>query len=300
MRPHDRDDQAAGLRRLVGDLNHLRALGILGPDAELNSIAGANLAFALGHRGDAVCLIDEAPGPHNVATRFGLTPNYGLVDVLDGKRGFSETLAEAPGGLQLLHAPNGSARVAGTDERAWNRLADEFIGHEWEWLLLAAPADESPSLALASPLRLLVLPAAQSRLPEAYAVLKAAHRKQPDTRWLALVMNAGEDDKTHQLMSALNETTQRFLGIEVEPVGAVPKDAHLDQATRAMRAVLEFAPGAPSAQSIRLLAERLHDVAAPAMRQDAKTFWQRMGLIGRLNPQPRSRTQHVQHSRAYG
>lgn len=299
MRRHEPDDQAAGLRRLLGDRAALRAVGLFGPDAELNAIAGANLAYALSQRGGNLCLIDEAPGPHNIAGQFGLMPRQGLTEVLHGRLHLDEAMTNGPG-LHLLKADQAFAETSETDELTWNRLGEDFVRQDWEWLMLAAPADERPSLALAAPLRLLILPAVKNRLTEAYAVLKAAHRRQPDTRWLAMFMNAADDDKTLQLMSALNETAKRFLDIELDLLGAVPKDAQLDGAARAMRPVAELSPGAPSSQAFRLLAERLHDQPSSGIQPDARGFWQRMGLFSRLNRQPRPTNRHVQHGRAYG
>jgi flagellar biosynthesis protein FlhG len=300
VRRHEPDDQAAGLRRLLGDQNTLRTLGLFGPDAELNAVAGANLAFALNHRGGNVCLIDEAPGPRNIAGQFGLSPRHNLAEVLRGGLSLDDALTQAPGDLQLLDAEQGFAQVAETDERTWNRLSDDFVRHDWEWLVLAAPPDERPSLALAAPLRLLVLPTVKSRLTEAYAILKAAHRRQPDARWLVLFMNAGDDNKVDQLNAALNETARHFLDIDLGLLGALPKDEQLDMASRALRPVLELAPAAPAAQAIRALADRLHDASGLSAQPDARMFWQRMGLFSRLNQPPRYQNRHAQHRRAYG
>jgi len=302
VRRPEPDDQAAGLRRLLGEQNAFRAVGLIGPDAELNACAAAGLAFALAHRGGRVCVVDEAPGPRNVAGQLGLTPRAGLAEVVRGDSHLDDALVGIADGLSLLRAEQGLAHAAEADDRHWSRLSDDFAAGTWEWLLLGAPEDERPSLALAAPLRLLVLPAVKGRLTEAYAVLKAAHRRQPDAGWLALFMQADDDDRTAQLMAALNETTRRFLSLEIGLLGAVPKDAKLDIALRTMRPVHEVSPAAPAATAFRQLAEGLHGTPAEfAAGLDAKLFWQRLGLFGRLNRQPRyPSTRHVQHGRAYG
>ncbi len=300
MRRLEPDDQAAGLRRLLGGHNSFRAVGLFGPDADLNATAAAGIAFALSLRGNHVCLIDEAPGPHNVAGQLGLTPRHALADLAHGNQPLENVLVAIPDGPHLVRAEQGLAHVAEADDRHWSRLSEDFAAGAWEWLMLAAPADERPSLALTAPLRLLILPAARARLTEAYAVLKAAHRKQPDAAWLAVFMNAGDDDRAEQLIANLNETSRRFLGIGVGLLGSVPRDPKLDQAIRSMRPIHQVAPSAPAALAFRQLAERLH-ASDPGSGMDAKIFWQRLGLFGRLNRPPRHQTtRHVQHGRAYG
>jgi flagellar biosynthesis protein FlhG len=295
------DDQAAGLRRLLGEQHNFRVLGLFGPDPALNASAAAGLAHALTQRGDQVCLIDEAPGPHNVAGQLGLTPRHGLADLARGSiHAVAEALIHLPDGPALLRAEQGLAHAAAADDRHWNRLADDFAASAGQWLLLAAPADERPCLALAAPRRILVLPAAKTRLTEAYALLKSAHHKQADASWQALFMSAGAEPRAELLMAALNETSQRFLGIEIGLLGAVPKDAQLDLAVRSMRPIHQVAPAAPAAQAFRQLAERLAD--QPGAGLDARLFWQRLGLFSRLNrpTRPQTLTRHVQHGRAYG
>lgn len=288
------------MRRLLGEPNGLRAVGLFGPDADLNASACAGLACALALRGGTVCLIDEAPGPHNAAGQLGLTPSLGLAELAQTGTGLSDAYAVLPDGPALLRADSALERVATADDRHWNRLADDFAAGAWEWLLLAAPADERPSLALAATTHVLVLPAEKIRLTEAYAVLKAAHHRQPDAAWLMLCMNAGDDDHADRLMASLADAGRRFLGLEVGRLGAVPKDATLAVAARSMRPLHQFAAAAPAATAFRQLAERLHDAVAPA-GMSAKLFWQRLGLFGRLNRSPRQHnTRHVQYGRAYG
>jgi flagellar biosynthesis protein FlhG len=302
VRRPEPDDQAAGLRRLLGEQNAFRAVGLIGPDAELNACAAAGLAFALAHQGGRVCILDEAPGPRNVAGQLGLTPRHGLADAARGEIHLEDALVGLDDGLSLLRAERGLSDAAESDDRLWSRLSDDFAAGAWEWLVLNTPEDERPSLALAAPLRLLVLPAVKARLTEAYAVLKAAHRRQPDVRWLALFMHADDDQRTGQLMTTLNETTRRFLGLEIALLGAVPRDAKLDIALRSMRPVHEVSPAAPAATAFRHLAGVLRGTPADfTTGMDAKVFWQRLGLFGRLNRQPRQpSTRHVQHGRAYG
>lgn len=302
MRRLEPDDQASGLRRLLGDQNVFRSIGLFGPDAVLNAAVAANLGVALSMRGGRVCLIDEAPGPHNVAGQFGLTPRFDLTDVAHGRQTLNGALTEIPEGPALLSAERGLECLSDADDRYWSRLAGDFADSDWEWLLMAAPTTEAPCLALTAPRRILVLPAAKSRLAEAYVVLKTAHQKQPDAQWSALFMEVTDDHRAVQIMASLNETTRRFLDIEVALLGMVPKDEKLDIALRTMRPLHEVSPSAPASQAFRRAAARLHEESPDAgAGMDARVFWQRLGLFSRLNRPPSHQTsRHVQHGRAYG
>lgn len=294
------DDQASGLRRLLGDRPAFQPLGLIGPDDDLNASATAGLACALSQRGSRTCVIDELPAPGTVATQLGLTPRHSLDAAALGRHWLEDALIGLPEGPGLLRAERPMAGIAESDDQHWNRLGEEFSDAAWTWLLLAAPSDDRPSLALAAPWRLLVLPAAKSRLAEAYAVAKAAHRRQPDARWLALFMNAPDTARAESLMTALDETARRFLGLDIAYLGVIPKDDALDLATRAMQPLHQVAPSAPATLAFRQLADRLPTDPVDR-RLDARSFWQRLGLFARHNRLPRyPEPKHVQHGRVFG
>lgn len=298
----DQHDQATGLRRLLGvERSSLRSVAFFGADAGLTAAACASLAFALAQRGGSVCVIDELPGPHNVAGQLGVSPRAGLAEVLRGAIGLNDAMAAAGAGVRLLSAERGMPMAARTDERFWIDLAEDFADTAWEWLLLPAPADGHAGFALTAARRILVLPANRKHLTAAYALLKGVQQQQPDGAWQVLIMGAGSAEQAGQLASALSDTARRFLGIELGLLGSVPRDAKLDQAARAMRPLLEVAPDAPAAAAFRGLADTMAAWPLLATGMDARVFWQRLGLFSRMNGQP-PRPQHWQarHGRVYG
>lgn len=302
MQLSELQDQATGLRRLLGEHEQLRTLAIFGPDARLNAAAASSLAFALARRGSRVCVIDEAPAPHNLTTHLGLTPRFTLADVARRGISFADALSTGPGEIRVLTAPHGFDWASGIAEADWARMGEAFSRMGSEWLLLTAPVPDTPSLALAAEQRVLVLPALKTRLTEAYAVLKAAHQRQPDGQWQTLVMNAASEERALQMAIALQETSAHFLDIEPMPFGAIPSDEKLDQAVRAMRPLLEMSPNAPAAMAFRNLAESMQSWQWD--RTDRETFWRRMGLLSRLamaHTTSMFTPQHdLRHGRLYG
>jgi flagellar biosynthesis protein FlhG len=301
VQPVEQFDQATGLRRLLGEQETFFPAGVFGPDEELNAAATASLAVALARRGSPVCVMDELPGPRNVAGYLGIAADRGLRELSKGAMPLQEAMVRGPADVQLLDAADGVTSAASMSELSWRRLGDEMQQIACEWLLMTARDGDRPSLALACPRRLLVLPAQKNRLPEAYATLKAAHQRQPDGRWWVLVMNAGSEAQVVQLMAALNETTHRFLGIELEYAGAIPKDESIHMAARSLRPLLEMSPSSPAALAFRTLAETMPDWGAAGLVMGPDVFWQRLGLFSRMSAQAELRTNlKSQHGRVYG
>ena len=301
MRLVESDDQAAGLRRLLGDRSALRTVGVFGVDAGLNAMAGASLAFALAQRTAGVCVLDEAPGPRNVAGQFGLAPRHGLADVLHGRLGLDEAMLTAPAGIGLLRVEQGMRWAAETDERVWSGLADDFARTDWSWMLLGSAADPRGGFALTAQRRLLVLPASRSRLTDSYAIIKSVQQEQPEGYWQVMLVNVTDEGRAALLADTLAETTRRFLGVDIGLLGLIPRDASLETAAKSMRPVLDAAPASPAANAFREVAETMHGWPPLEAGMDVRAFWQRMGLYGRLHGRPATPPQRQpRHGRVYG
>jgi flagellar biosynthesis protein FlhG len=280
MPPEALQDQATGLRQLLGGGAGTRIVGVFGSDPTLNAQAVANLALAMAQRGSTPWIFDETPGA-DLPTRFGLAPGRGLRQVVNGSAAIDEALGFTRSGVGILSCANGARDFARLDGEHHARLGARFAAAPPDWLFLAAPPDDRPSLAYAAPLRVLVVPGSKNRLTEAYALLKSVQRRLPDGRWAVLVMNLADTDHAALMMQAITETSRRFLEVLPGFLGGVPRDDKMEAASRALRPVLEFAPQSPAAVALRAAAETLaHD--APVLHDmDIEAFWQRLGPLAR-------------------
>lgn len=296
-------DQASGLRRLLGSGAPFRSCGFFGPDAGLKAAAAASLASALARRGEAVLILDEAESPRNVASQFGLAPRLRLADVLQGRCALDRALAKVGAGVRLLAAGQSLPALALASEEAWDWFLDAVnaLDEPPGWVIVNAPAAQSaPALACGCPDRLLVVPDRKAVLTEAYTVLKAVHQLYPDGHWRMLAMNSAGLQGNNGLYTALASTAQRFLGVQLDWFGAVPKDEKLVHSTRVMKPLLEVSPDCPAALAFKGLAETAN--AWPREGEmNAEAFWQRLYLLGRLAAETSGRSmQNAVLGRRYG
>lgn len=264
-------DQATGLRRLFAAEPGFQALGILGPEPRASARASAALALGLGRRGHRVLVMDEARSPHNVAGLLGVMSRHGLADA--PSRSLLGVLRPAGDGVVLLPAPDGTGLLASLTERALLDLIEDWQQREEtpEWLLLngGVCAAGNPALALTAGLRLLVLPGDKARLAEAYAVLKKAQSGWSGQAWLVMVEGT-DDEAARALFFSLRDTARRFLGIEPEFLGSLPRQRAGDP---------------PAALDMVLLDALADDIAARpwAERVNFEQYWQRMWLYSRMH-----------------
>jgi flagellar biosynthesis protein FlhG len=279
------DDQASGLRKLLGQVPDLHAIGLFGADAGLTARATAALADALARRGAALWVLDELPPPTNVAAQFGVHAKLGLGDLAGGIILPDEAMPGVDGGARILGVPGGARSLAGVEEARWQALLQglEALPNRPEWLLIHADASCcAHSIALMAETRILITQARKAALTDTYGLLKVAEQSHPGGRWRVLMMNVGEMDAAMLAFDRLADTARRFLGVDLELLGMAPRDARLEQASRQMRPLLDLAPHSPAAQAFRRIADTIFEQIGEKAFQ-WHDFWQKMWLFSRTH-----------------
>jgi len=278
-------DQATGLRRLFAAESVFRAVGILGPDGRRNARVSAGLGLALGRRGGQSLILDEAVAPHNVASLLGVLTRRSLHDAARAGQ-LAHAIQPAGQGLDLLAAHDGIAALACMEERQVLLLADDWRDHAEapQWLLLNSAPGSGQGLSATADLRVLVLPGSKSRLAEAYTVMKSAHTIWPGSAWLVLVEGT-EAAAGEALYTALRETALRFLGIQCEFLGTLPRRREGVHPILADADVIGQAntPGGGAVRSTEMgiMAERLAGLPV-GEALEFEQYWQRMWLYCRM------------------
>ncbi len=262
-------DQATGLRRLFAPEPPFRSLGVLGPDPAAATRVSVALARGLGRRGGRVLLLDEANAPHHAGGLLGVLARHTLGDAR--QQGLPSLAQPAGDGIVLLAAPDGPAALAAWSEAELRDLAEDWRARVEapEWLLVNG-AGRTPEQALAATAdeRVLVLPGTRNKLADAYAVLKQAQARWSASHWRVLVDGAGEDT-AQELFASLADTARRFLGLEADYLGHLP------------RARAGQPPQLLDGARMDRLAEQ-PPLEAGAGRVNFEQYWQRMWLHSRM------------------
>lgn len=277
------DDQAAGLRKLLGQVPDLHAVGLFGNDAVLTARATAALADGLARRGAALWVLDELPPPTNVAAQFGVHPHAHLGQLAEGIVMPADALQTITSGARLLSAQGGARTLAAVAESGWRAMMRglDALAERPEWLLIHGDIGcGSQSLALMADTRILVTQDRKGALTDSYGLLKAAEQSHPARVWRVMMMNAEDADAARHAFDNLAATARRFLNLDLRLLGIVPKDARLEQAARQMRPLLDIAPQCAAAQAIRRLADTLFEQIGDKAFQ-WHDFWQKMWLFSR-------------------
>ncbi|MCS6785599.1 MAG: hypothetical protein NZ524_00990 [Thiobacillaceae bacterium] len=278
-------DQAAGLRRMMGQPQGARALGLFGTQAVPTALVCACLAQALSARGSDVWILDEAPAPLDVAAQFGRLAPVSLEEVLNRGEPVLNALTELIPGVHCLPLSTGNVRPDMLAGERWHRVIESLkVWTEPPQFLLIHPArgDATESLALGAAERLLVLTLGRVERTRAYALLKQLHRVQPAARWWVVILGHADGRGAQETFAALEATARRFLGVALQWLGAVPLDEGFMALRRGVSSVQALPRDRPVTRAFRQLAEALAAAPACADAYPHEAFWLKMWALGRM------------------
>lgn len=228
-----------------------------------------NLSLALAGLGRRVVLLDADLGLANVDVLLGLKPKATLADVLEGKCDLRDVLIGGPGGIRIVPAASGAAKMVNLNPQEHAGLIQAFsdIGDNIDVLIVdtAAGIGESVvSFVRAAQEVLVVVCDEPTSITDAYALIKLLNRDYGMTRFrvLANMVNTPQDGRS--VFAKLSKVTERFLDVALQYVGAVPYDEAVRKAVQKQRAVYDAYPRSKASLAIRGIAQKVDSWPLPA------------------------------------
>ncbi len=257
-------DQAAGLRRYQQQIiapPRRRSIAVTGGKGGVGkSTMALNLSIAYMQRGAKVLALDGDLGMADLNLLLGVAPTKSALDVVNGGD-LAETLIPAHG-LHLLPALNGSSRLANLDASGRERILEavDRLGERFDTLVIDTAAgigETAMSLCAAATDVVVVATGEPLSLADAYACLKVLTVRHNLRRAFVLPNETRTQDEGDEAFARLRALVDRFLGIELHALPAVPTDPAVVRSAAAGIPLLIHSPDAPAARAIRAAARRL-------------------------------------------
>ncbi|EJM69957.1 ATPase involved in chromosome partitioning [Pseudomonas sp. GM55] len=218
-----------------------------------------NLSLALAKLGRRVVLLDGDFGLANIDVLLGLSLQYTLADLIEGRCELSDVLLRGPGGIRIVPAASGIQSMVQLSPAQHAGLIQAFseIGDSLDVLVIDTAAGIGPSvvsLVQAAHEVLLVVCDEPTSIADAYALIKLLNRDYGMDRFRVLANMAQSPNEGRALFAKLAKVTDRFLDVTLRYVGAVPYDECARRAVQKQRAVYEHFPRSKCAQAFQEIA----------------------------------------------
>ena len=280
-------DQAAGLRRLLGQTGFQVITVMSGQQGAGKTAATVNLAVALARSGRDVLIIDQDRHGRGACAALGLTPRFDVSDVLEGRCTLESLILNGPDNVQVLPIGGGFNRLGRLSERDQEWLAQSFNSLQCGVDVVLVDMEEATDpdalpLGLAASEIMVVLPPGNAAITQGYTLVKRLVHNFGKRRFRLLLNRMTSPEEAQAVAHNFAYTAERYLGVSIDYLGYIPMDERLTRAGDMRTSVVEAFPVAQSTSQFRKLADGLLRWPQPSSLGSVGGFMQRVIQGGRL------------------
>lgn len=257
-------DQASRLRNLVKmKTDDKRIFAVTsGKGGVGKSNLAVNLAIAFQIAGKNVLLVDADIGMANVNVLLGRITNRSLVELRNPRVKLWDVVEETELGLKFVSGVAGLDTMLNTSDEDLAAIRKKIIAPNnfVDIIIIDTGASLNKfviEFMTAAREVLLVTTSEPTALADAYEVVKA-YEKYGDRKDIKLIVNRVREIKEwRETADKLNQTTQNFLNMLVEPLGFVYEDRAVHDAVLRQEPFMIRTPNSPASRCMKALAHAL-------------------------------------------
>ena len=266
-------DQAEQLRNIVKQQNKkqrsARVITVTsGKGGVGKSNVSVNLAIQMGRLGKRAVILDADFGLANIEVMLGMRPQYNLADMMFRGKDVKDIICTGPEDIGFISGGSGLREMTNLNKDQILSLVRTMyeLDHYADVVIIdtgAGISDTVIELVASSSEVLLVATPEPTSITDAYALLKTLHRHdgfEAGSTSIKMIGNRIQSyEEGKELYLKLNTVVNKFLGMEMEYLGAIPYDEYLPRAVMQQQPVSLAYPDAPSARAMLELAMVLED-----------------------------------------
>lgn len=207
----------------------------------------ANIAAGMAKSGQRVVLLDADLGLASLDLALGVVPDRDILSVVRGECGIREVVVHASSGVDLVPACPGRFEMANMGKVERDRLFEALreLADDYDALIIdtgAGIGTNAVEFAAIADEVLLVATADPTSLRDAYAMAKVLHRRNGVERIQFVANQVGSEGEGREVYDRLAGIVNQFLDMNVNFLGAVPRD---EQVMRAVASGQPFVLASP-------------------------------------------------------
>ena len=266
-------DQAEQLRNIVKQQNKkqrsARVITVTsGKGGVGKSNVSVNLAIQMSRLGKRAVILDADFGLANIEVMLGTRPQYNLADMMFRGKDVKDIICTGPEDIGFISGGSGLREMTNLNKDQILSLVRTMyeLDHYADVVIIdtgAGISDTVIELVASSSEVLLVATPEPTSITDAYALLKTLHRHdgfEAGSTSIKMIGNRIQSyEEGKELYLKLKTVVNKFLGMEMEYLGAIPYDECLPRAVMQQQPVSLAYPDAPSARAMLELAMVLED-----------------------------------------
>lgn len=236
-----------------------------------------NLAIAMAQRGKRVLIIDADLGMANVDVIIGSTSPYSLLHLVEDNVNLEDVISTGPSGIKYLSGGSGIEKLANLEMPEFVKITQKLAHCDdlADIVLIDTGAGLSKNVLnflLAADEVILITTPEPTAMTDAYAMMKAYSLYAEDPCMRLVVNRLFEAGESEDVFLKLIKTAERFLKLQVTPLGEIYEDRNMVKAVKAQMPLMIMYPNTIAARGIRTLADNLLNGGYSTVSKGLKGF----------------------------
>jgi flagellar biosynthesis protein FlhG len=253
------EDQASGLRRLLGKPETQRYVVISAIGHAQKNIFLLNLASSFIHQGSSAHLLDTRMDNNGVSARNFTASKLDLAELAQKNEPLHHGYYEfMQGGRISKLAAKPTSEILQSTRTKLSKVIEDLSSESNIWILDSEFNDDNPLLIpefTDSHVLLLVTSSAQS-IKNGYSYLKKIARQVGRRKVGLLVLNTDEDQAL-LVYKNMSSAANQFLSIQLQHLGTIPFDEHISMAAQLGKAIIEAFPTSKASNALKSIVSEL-------------------------------------------
>jgi len=221
-----------------------------------------NLGVEFVARGQRTLIVDGDLGLANVDILFNIRPQYNFSHIVSGEKRIEEVLTKGPGGVMILPASSGIARMADLtpDDQAQVLTQLETLSDKFDVILIDTAAGISSNVlyfASAASYIIVIATPEPTSLADAYAVIKVLNMQYRVNRFQMIINNVLNRETAVNVYETLCDVADSFIDVSIDFLGYLPKDEAVPNSVNAQRPFVEKFPSSKVSLSLKKVADEV-------------------------------------------
>ncbi|QGT99185.1 Flagellar synthesis regulator FleN [Candidatus Syntrophocurvum alkaliphilum] len=226
------------------------------------STLAINLALSICLMNKKVVLMDADLGLANIDIMLGITPNYNLLDVVQGSKSIKDIMVEGPNGLKLIPGGSGIIELANLKEHELKRLLIQMssLDSEFDYMIVDTGAGISNnvlSFILSSDDVLIVTTPEPTSLTDAYGVVKSAVRFGFNGNIQVVINKVNNKSEGLLVGEKFKLVSEKFLDLNINILGHMVKEPMVEEGIKRQEVFIEAFPKSIATKNINNIAQKL-------------------------------------------
>lgn len=221
----------------------------------------SNMAYVLGTMRESTYILDADLSLGNIDIMFGMTPQYNIKDIIQGRKRIDEIVVEGPSGIRVIPATSGISDFSNLSLDERNVLLSSVRQlPEYDFLIVDTSAGISSNViyfnAISEEVFIVVTPDPAS-LTDSYAVIKVLHKNTGRKNFNIVVNMAKDEGEAVGVFKKITRVTDRFLDVYLDFYGYIPMDKNINAATRKQQLWVQQFPETAATRELQKICNRL-------------------------------------------